>query len=1190
MYLKKVEIHGFKSFADRTEIEFEKGITGVVGPNGSGKSNVSDAIRWVLGEQSAKTLRGSKMEDVIFAGTTRRKPIGMAEVTLTLDNTQGRLPLDYSEVSVTRRVYRSGESEYYLNKSVCRLKDIKEIFMDTGVGIDGYSIIGQGRIDEILSNKSEDRRIIFDEAAGIVKYKMRKEEAEKKLSNTNQNLLRVNDIVNELQGRIEPLRSQSEKAKSYIQIKEELKFLELNLVVRELEQLKNNIETLKEQSTMINNQLKDYQNNRTNIEVEYKNYRKQVEELDLSINHLQSSIYEIVHIKDKKEGELILCVERIRNADENIIRLDVEIKNVEDNLSILEIQIKEGYAELLKINSVISDNQQILNSKLTELDCKNNDLQDQEESMERTKGNIIEILNDVATKKNELHHLEALKTSIEKRQGQIEEEIKQYKIKIEVLLQDKNNLYNSYNTVCSAFDEFKKTKNHLQLRVEESSILIANYSKELELDKQNIQEYSTRKKLLEEMQRDYEGFYQSVKNTLKLPKKDPIFGQGIIGVVAELMEVPKGLEVAIEVALGNAMQNIVCKTSEDAKRVIHYLKKNDYGRVTFLPLDNMKLSGFTPLNKKQLIDETGFIGIAVESIGFLKEYKDVFEYLLSRVIIVDKIETGIRLARKTGNKYKIVSIDGDVFNPGGSITGGSYKSKVSSILSRKRDIEEITDSINMHCVKYEEKKLVLEKENIYLKTLNKEYEINEQLLKEKEIALINLENSRIQVEKEVSDINHIISRFEKENAQLTADKEDTMTAIEIIKKEIDKTDEERNTFQYSVLDRKARFEELKLIKEALNNEVTALKIGFASQEQKKQHIELSIKGILLKQNELIALEMLRKKEVEELKNSKNQLLSQQHNISIEIKDVDVLKQQYEFNLSQVKSNKNVANENKNEMEQRLIKINDVITELQDSLHRIEVRLTRLEMQQDSSLSKLWEDYEATYMEAKTYKNDNINMNEALKNIKLLRNKLKEIGNVNANAIQEYLEVVERYEFLIAQKEDLIKAKNSLNKVIKEIDHIMRIQFLECFEKIKINFNEVFKKMFSGGKAEIVLDDEDEVLASGINIVAQPPGKKLQNLLLLSGGERALTAIALLFAILRVKPTPFCILDEIEASLDDANVHRFSDFLKEISDATQFIVVTHRKRTMEAVDALYGITMQEEGISTLVSVRLSEKAS
>ncbi len=1189
LYLKKVEIHGFKSFADRTEIDFENGITGVVGPNGSGKSNVSDAIRWVLGEQSAKTLRGSKMEDIIFAGTTKRKPTGMAEVTLTLDNTSGKLPIDYSEVSVTRRVYRSGESEYYINKSLCRLKDIKEILMDTGIGIDGYSIIGQGRIDEILSNKSEDRRILFEEAAGIVKYKTRKEEAEKKLNSTNQNLVRVNDIIEELQARIEPLKNQSKKANEYIEIKGKLKNLEINLIVRELEQLKNNIETLKEQKTIIGKQLNEYSINKSSIDEKYNSTKIKLKDLEDSISQVQNNIYETLHLIDRKNGEITLCKEKINNFTDNSLRIKKELSTIDKNIGIFKTQSFEEKEKLDELNKELDIKKETLNSRASELEEVNNQLYHQEEEMEKSKSSVIELLNSIASKKSELNSLETLRSSLLKRQMQVDEELAQYNTKKEELVKKEENAIENEKLIEIAFTEKKEEKKILEQKIQESNSLIFEINKELENIKNVIQESKTRKKILVEMEKDYEGFNQSVKNTLIHGRKNPEIKKGIVGVVAELIQVPKGLEVAIEVALGGSMQNIVCYTSEDAKRTISDLKKYNFGRVTFLPLDNIKSGNIANINHiKNTID--GIVNTAIDSIVFSEQYKNIFEYLLGRVIIVDKIENGIKLARKTGNKYKIVSLEGDVINPGGSITGGSYRSKTTSILSRKREIEDIEKIIESQTKVYYQKKEITENYYLELESQNKKYKETEQILKEREIDLVNASNGKIQIQKELANINQTINRLEKEIKELSNDGYETKLSIENIIKQINEFEKHRDNIQDSTFNNKTIYDEQKTKKDKLLDEVTGLKISYAELKEKKHHMERNLVEILNKEESLASDRTFKINELDEIKKSIDNLQKNLEEIQIELKDSDVLKQQYEFNLSQMKVNKENLDTHYSEIEADLKKINEDIGELQESKHKIEMKLTRLETQQESHLNKLWEDYEISYMEAIEYKNNDININEASKHIRELRNRLKDIGNVNLNAIEEYKEVLNRHEFLTTQKEDLIDAKNSLDKVIEEMDNTMRIQFMESFEKIKVNFDEVFRQMFGGGRADIKLENEEDVLTTGIEIVAQPPGKKLQNLLLLSGGERALTAIALLFAILRVKPTPFCILDEIEAALDDANVYRFADFLKEFSTETQFIVVTHRKGTMEAVDVLYGITMQEEGISTLVSVKLTEKAS
>ncbi|MCT4606373.1 MAG: chromosome segregation protein SMC [Marinisporobacter sp.] len=1187
MYLKKVDIHGFKSFADKIGIEFEKGVTGIVGPNGSGKSNISDAIRWVLGEQSAKTLRGSRMDDVIFAGTTKRKPVGMAEVSLTLDNESNKLPVDYSEVTVTRRVYRSGESEYYINKSLCRLKDIKEIFMDTGVGVDGYSIIGQGKIDEILNNKSGNRRLLFEEAAGIVKYRSRKEDSEKKLENTNQNLTRVDDIIRELKSRIEPLKEQSKKAKTFLEVQGELKDLEINLFIRELETLKYDIEALKEQENIIRNQLEHYSEDKEEIEGNYGETKRNIEAIDKSIQQLQNNIFETIHLMEKKEGELGLCNEKVLNITENKKRLKDEIKEIDESKKNLLIQLDEKEENLKNASGFLQDTKNHLQNKLNDFNQVKNVLEKKEEDMEKSKENVIDLLNTAATIKSDMHSLITFQNNIIKRQKQIEEDKKNLENDAESLEKEEKIVQEQLKDMTNQFENLKKERTFIDLEIEKSTNCMRENKEKEEQLRRNIQEKQTRKNLLEEMEKEYEGFHKSVKNTLIHAKNNPQIGKGIYGVVAELIDVPKGFEVAVEVALGGAMQNIVCEKTEDANGMIYYLKKNKLGRVTFLPMDRFK-KNFP--QREELKNEKGFLGFAIDSIGCSEEYKNVIGSLLRRVVFVDQIENGILLSKKIGNKYKLVSLDGDIINPSGAITGGSYRSKTLNILSRKREIEELDNHIKALTVEYEEKLKI--SHHMESKLINLKKKLNEQdgLLKEKEIAFINMENKKNQLQKEIKTYQENICRIDLEIEQLTMEQIDTDKNIKIKRVEVERLENEEKEIQDQVSSSKSSYDEEKIKKEKLSGEVTNIKIEIASLEQKRKHIEQDIKMATLKIKELDGLKNNKQTEIHELIRSKESLLKQLNGLKIEMKDADVLKKQCEFNLGQEKSKRKQVYKNFEEVEESLKKINEMVGELQDSLHKIEVKLTRLEMQQESYFNKLWETYEITYVEALSYKKENMNLPEASRKIKLLKKKIRDLGSVNLEAIKEYEEVMERYEFLTAQKEDLIAAIDSLKKVIKEMENTMRKQFAESFERIKVNFDEVFKKLFGGGKAQLKLDDEEDILSSKIEIIAQPPGKKLQNLSLLSGGERALTAIALLFAILKVKPTPFCILDEIEAALDDANVYRYAEFLKEFSRETQFIVVTHRKGTMESVDALYGVTMQEHGVSKLVSVKLTDKIS
>lgn len=1189
MYLKKIIIQGFKSFGDKVEIELEKGITGIVGPNGSGKSNISDAVRWVLGEQSAKTLRGTKMEDIIFAGTTQRKPVGMAEVSLIIDNTSNncQLPIEYSEIMITRRVYRSGESEYYINKSLCRLKDIREIFIDTGVGVEGYSIIGQGRIDEILSNKSGDRRMIFDEAAGIVKYKTRKEEAERKIENTNQNLVRIDDIIQELELRIEPLQKQCEKAKKFLELKEELKDLEINLFIHEMETLQNNIETLQEQQQVISDQLNHYLESKDTVEQEHENFKNKVEELDKLIHQLQNSIFETIHFIEKKDGDQNICQEKIKNIEENIIRLNNEVMELGENKEKLLNQYDEMHHSLKQVNQVIDTDKDLLQKKTKALSEMQDISKKQMYDMEESKGNIIEILNGIATKKSEINSLNSLQINMSKRQDQIQKEKNNFKNKKDLMKKNQEAIQKELQWHESEFKHMEDETNQIKISMEKLNHQITEQRNQLGIFKHERQNQQARKNLLEEMAKEYEGFHKSVRNTLICLQGNPDLKKGIWGVVAELIHVPKKLEIAIEVALGNAMQNIVCQTAEDANRVIDYLKKNGIGRVTFLPIESIKGYSLASSQQDRMKSVKGFIGLAIDQISFSSNYQNVIQYLLGRVILVDRIENGIQLAKKTNYRYKIVSLEGDVLNPGGSITGGSYHFKALNLLSRKRERKELENSLetlNNQCEEYE--RLILEKEKKYSE-LADEFHNREQRLKEMEIKSVNFCNSNEQWLNEIKNCEENLKRIMDEEEQLAIDHKETALMIQQKQEQITKLEVERDYIENTIKKNKLSYEEEKVKSEKLYKEVTSLKIEIASLEQKQKHFIAKVSDIEKNIKEIEHFKVLKQKHIDQLSKNKHILLEELKKLKIEINDNDILKQQYVFNLSQAQSHKKEAYHFLKEVELQLNKINATIAELQESAHKMDVKLTRLNTQKESYCNKLWEDYEITYLQALEHKKEEIHLGEALKYIQNLKTKIKNLGSINVHAIKEYQEVIERYDFLVVQKRDLMHAKESLNTVIKEMKYTIASQFADCFEKIRENFNEIFRKIFGGGKAQLKLENEKEILTTGIEIIVQPPGKKLQNLSLLSGGERALTAISLLFAILKFKPTSFCILDEIEAALDDVNVYRYADFLKEFSIETQFITITHRKGTMEAADVLYGVTMEEHGVSKLVSVKLKE---
>ncbi|AFS78635.1 chromosome segregation protein Smc [Gottschalkia acidurici 9a] len=1187
MFLKKIEIQGFKSFAQKTEIEFQGGITGVVGPNGSGKSNISDSIRWVLGEQSIKSLRGSKMEDVVFAGTDKRKPLGFAEVTLVLDNSSGRLPVEYSEVSVTRRVFRSGESEYYINKTSCRLKDIKELFMDTGVGKDGYSIVGQGRIDEILSTKSEDRRNIFEEAAGIVKYKTRKEEAEKKLERTQENLLRIDDIVNEIEKQIDPLKSQSEKAIKYKEVSEKLKKLQINTYIREIERIKEELNQIDTQKDLVIDQLQSSKKSKTEIESKYNLIKKEIEKMDFNIEKIQSNKYDAKNNIEKKDSEIKLINEKILYLNKEVNRYEEEMKSLKNNVEEIENQIKENEEKKLELDNKILGFNEKLNAKDNEFKELTKEIETKEKYIEDRKSHVIEVFNLIADKKSKINSLNSFKENIERRLSQISDELEQLneygekidkdisdngekiasnKDKLNAILLNRNEIYDKKNKELSRMEDTAKNINNIRV---------------------NLQGKTSNYKLLQDMKKEYEGYYRSVKNALIACEKDKNLGKGVRGVLAELISTPKKYEKAIEVALGSAIQNIVTETQEKAKDIIDYLKKNKLGRVTFLPMSSMS-KRYLNTNEQKLLNQEGVVGVASELLKYNEEYTGIIEYLLGRVIVVNDIEDGIKVSKMCNYSLKIVSLDGDVLNPGGSMTGGSLNTGNTNLLGRERQIKELESEII---------------------ELNKEQETLTELQKDLESNIKTLENKLVEEDNNIADIKLLLAKIENKYAQNHDEKEKNKNMIDkylleqkslieesisivkdtdFIDKELEDLKNQNNITQKNIEEHMKSFESEKIKKDNLWKEITELRVDKASLEQEFKNIIQTLNR--LEENKKESLSNIDSKSIEKdktLKDIEDLQLKQKESIDEKNSFSDLFRD-YELKLNDIRADKNNFVQSHLNEEQKLNEINERVSELEKGKNTLELKFERYNIQYENYNNKMWDEYELSFQMALDYKIEVENFNEIQNEIKELKNIIKSLGNINLNAIEEYKNIKERHEFLTSQRDDLIEAKESLNLVIKDMDAKMKEQFKENFYIIRSNFIEVFAKLFGGGKADVYLQDEENILSCGIEIVAQPPGKKLQNLSLLSGGERALTAIALLFAILKTKPTPFCVLDEIEAALDDANVYRYAEYLREFSDSTQFIVITHRKGTMEGADSLYGVTMEEEGISKLVSVKLSDK--
>lgn len=1187
MHLKKLEIQGFKSFPEYTLIEFDKGMTAIVGPNGSGKSNVTDAIRWVLGEQSVKTLRGSKMEDVIFNGTQAKRAMNFAEVSMTLDNSDGILPVEYYEVQVTRRLYRSGESEYQINHVNCRMKDIQQLFMDTGLGKDGYSIIGQGRVDDILSTKSEDRRKVLEEASGIVKFKSRKDEAERKLASSEQNLVRINDILEELNHQIGPLADQAEKAKRYHVLYDEWKKDDIAVILHmidrnkvfldasadERQSLANAIKSQEDLVLQIRAENRELTERSASLEEELENTRQERSDLTEKIHEINN---QMVLLKERHD-QLKLKIQAAEGSDEErvaeVSRLSTEI---EHNQSQLENWSQEK-ANLTNELSVVETSYQALMDKLADSQAKQSELR---KKIDILTNEIFEAREAVSSLSGDLMVKEARIKSLsedrmlmiserdeaKKKRDQADEDLKaglKFAAEQASALSEKQEMVAQERQKAKTFDAELETKQRLLDRVEFSI------------------------KTLEDLEKSREGYQESVRRLLNSTDSRPELSKLVIGVLGELVQVEKEYETAIEIALGNAMHNVVTQNDRDASRLIDHLKENHLGRVTFLPIDSIRPRLLEDNLLRDAKRSVGYIGLASELIKTRPELHDIIENLLGRIVVVDTLEHGIAMAKASRYVYRVVSLAGDVVNPGGSLTGGSINKKSSNLLSRSRELED-----------FREKKKLLIREISKMEAQRQDFD-----LRIKELA-------REELEMEEKLQNASLDRIRVESVFTTAD-EDYKKTLE----RITSVEQELERISAAKLTSSSDLEESKQVIAEREDEVAEMKEKLNSSSEKDEQEQSDLERMRAQISDLrvrvesvngsIAQtqERIRMFENEKQKNLDDQERLKQESAQARL-DAEAIKKDFETQAN-FKEGLKLEDEKfeqkiraivleKEELEGKLTGFIDKVTaassklsQLQSEQTRLESKLERYEIEVDECKNRLWENHELTYDNAQEYRMEIENLNAMNKRLSELRAQIKEIGSVNVDAVEEYQQISERYEFMCTQRDDIEKAKADLMKVIDDLISEMKQQFLTHFAQINENFKTVFADLFNGGTAEILLENEEDVLNCGIDIKAQPPGKKLQSLSLLSGGERCLTAIALLFAILQLRPSPFCVLDEVEAALDDANVNRFTDFVRRYCVRSQFIMVTHRKGTMEACDRMYGVTMQERGISKILSMRLSE---
>ncbi|MFJ5622145.1 chromosome segregation protein SMC [Peribacillus loiseleuriae] len=1179
MFLKRLDVVGFKSFAERVSVEFVPGVTAIVGPNGSGKSNIIDAVRWVLGEQSAKSLRGAKMEDVIFSGSDSRKALNFAEVTLTLDNGNNTLPIDFHEVSVTRRVYRSGDSDFLINNQSCRLKDIIDLFMDSGLGKEAFSIISQGKVEEILSSKAEERRVIFEEAAGVLKYKSRKKKAEHKLFETQENLTRVQDILSELEGQVEPLKIQSSLAKEFLEKKADLKQIEVALTVHE-------IETLHEKWNKLSQELKRHSDQEMELsislqkkEADVKNTRDHIYALDESVNDLQAVLLHASEELEKIEGRKEVLKERKKNASQNKHQLEKSIVDGEKRiLSLKDEKDREGKV-LAILESDVKRLQKDLNENQKSFGLFSANL---EETIEALKSDYIEWLNKQAAARNETQHLQQQLNQQKTRNARLDQENGKYLSERVEVEKKKVISLEGFNEVTQQIEQHVFSFREEQKKLDAIKATYQKQEKLLYQAYQFLQQSKSRRDMLEEMQDDYAGFFQGVKEVLKA-KSGTL--QGVEGAVAELIKVPKEYQQAIETALGASMQYIVTETENHARQAISYLKRNGYGRATFLPLTVIKSREVSPSQLQLLSNHPSFIGTAESLVQFNNRYSNIVTNLLGTVIITSELKGANELAKLTSYKYRFVTLEGDIVNPGGSMTGGAVKQKQSSLLSRKNELDELNGKL----LAMEEKTALLEQQ---VKQLKRDISVKEEKIEE--IRKVG-ETLRLKEQLCKSEIREIELQERNINERLHLYDLDKQTIL----------DEDSQ--------KSARLQEVNELLNRCQVEINKLDEEIASLSKQKQSQQMSKETLIEETNE-VKVQLASKREQlqnqsEKYTRIKNALMEETRKVADFKEDLSLLSNEMTDSSSGEEILETAAqnklfdkNEAINLIAQKRKERVDLQSQLEDyeceskELKRVhkglaeavkdeEVRLNRLDVELENRLNHLREEYSLSYEGAKEQYPLTIEADEARKKVKLIKLAVDEIGTVNLGAIEEYDRVAERYHFLLEQKDDLHTAKNTLFQVIDEMDDEMKRRFAETFHAIQGQFDAVFKALFGGGRAELRLTDPNDLLQSGVEIIAQPTGKKLQNLALLSGGERALTAIALLFSILKVRPVPFCILDEVEAALDEANVLRFSQFLKKFSEETQFIVITHRKGTMESSDVLYGITMQESGVSRLVSVRM-----
>ncbi|WP_166238042.1 chromosome segregation protein SMC [Paenibacillus turpanensis] len=1184
MYLKRIELIGFKSFADKTELEFGQGISAVVGPNGSGKSNISDGIRWVLGEQSAKSLRGGNMQDVIFAGSDARKAVNFGEVSLTLDNSDNALPLDFSEVTVTRRVHRSGESEYFINRQSCRLKDIVELFMDTGIGKEAYSIIGQGRIEEILSARSEDRRALLEEASGIVKYKARKKESVKKLEETEQNLLRINDLVSELEDQVEPLREQSEKAQQFKLLKEELKTKEVSLYVYQIDQLHAAWKEAGERLEALQRQELELSTVVSAHDAQLEQQRVDIRRMEEQIEQKQGELLHITEEAEKCEGQGEVLRERARFLERNHEQLLLEITEAERRLGLKREELTALETKHQEVKAVRDELEQLLREEERRLLGVSGGLTGEEE--ERLKGQLLDKLNELAQARNELRYVEQQKETAIRRLQRLDDDggkwVEQNDRLQEKLRELEERLAEASRDVQESRNEYIRLSQSLQ----EDEPLLFDVQQTLRKWEQKYDSLISRRDTMKEMQNDYDGFQHGVRELLKARARGGL--SGIHGAVAELLRVPAAYETAVETALGAALQHIVVDNEAAGRAAIAYLKQRQLGRATVLPLDVIRGRSIGDSDRRSIEGADGYVGVAADLVATDRAYESILQNMLGNVIIAGTLEQANKIAARCQYRYRVVTLEGDIVNAGGSMTGGSLQKRTSSILGRQRQLEELDEDIAKTDKQLGELRSNAQTLKAKIADTGKQLEKLRSEGEAKRMTEQQLRSERDRTESELTSVREQLELLTQDQDGHREEMQSSDRRIEELKQRTVELEAEEQQLQAAIRDAEQARKAGESLKEELQAQLTEFKVKVAAASQEQQSL---LEQIRRQQAEFGAAEADIAADRERLQAMESEQQQGSVELAAQIERLNELRilrqkcsEQLDFQRATRAELVRKLEEAESETKEQRIKLKQV----EDQLRQTEVRAGRLDVELDNLLKKLSEEYELSYELAKERYPVPEDVPSAQAEVRDIRRQISSLGDVNLGAIEEFLRVSERYDFLNTQKNDLIEAKTALYQVIRDMDAEMSKRFVSTFQEIRSHFVVVFSKLFGGGRADLMLTEPDNPLETGIEIVAQPPGKKLQNLQLLSGGEKALTALALLFSILHVKPVPFCVLDEVEAALDEANVTRYAQYLREFSQQTQFIVVTHRKGTMEEADVLYGVTMEEGGVSKLVSVRLEDE--